>query len=113
MRFWNQCRNNNCPEFSRQWARERRENQVGQCYAESWRGGAFGILSHPLLPPPQQKRGRRGGKGKWGHAKLQEPVYKKSWNTGSLRLSLGPALLGSGEVSYGGNTEVRIRPRPG
>lgn len=93
---------------------------MGQCYAESWQGGAFGelpggafgMLSHPLLPPPQQKRGRRGGKGKWGHAKLQEPVYKKSWNTVSLRLSLGPALLESGEVSHGGNTEVRIRPRP-
>lgn len=76
-------------------------------------GGAFGILSYPLPPPPRQKRGRRGGMGEWGHAELQEPVCKKSWNTGSLTLSLGPALLGSGEESHEGNTEVRIRPKPG
>lgn len=53
-------------------------------------GGAFGILSHRFCPHPSRREEGGEAKGKWGHAKLQEPVYKKSWNTGSLRLSLGP-----------------------
>lgn len=87
-----------------------------------WSVTWYGSVAHAF--PPQQKRGRRGGreggKENWGHAKLQEPGYRDCCNTGTLRdQALAGALLGarcdeaspaSGVTLSEGQTTARASP---
>lgn len=82
MRFWNQCRSNNCPSLSRQWASKtsvtswegKKGGRLGLCRDPQWGGtlegvlvwwcGLCGLTPTSSAPVERRRGGREGGKEK-------------------------------------------------